>query len=180
MDQSDLTMKYYRKQIARGVGYALLISFALSCNPKNESDTDLNESYEVVQTPTSDADRLSWRDSVNSGNAVRVNLDSARTFDWKAFRQKFHDSSNTIDGDYPEDVAVGPWVNWNEFEYRRVYNYVDDELWIQTFYRSRDSTNAKENKETVLMDSQNPDYVQFGPLWSDMLTRGHHLTDSLK
>jgi hypothetical protein len=173
-------MKYFKTQFVSGIAYAFLISFAFSCGQKNESVSAPSGDTVAIKSPETEIGRSPWMDSVNSGNAVRVDLDSARNFDWKAFRQKFHASSNTNDADYPDQVAVGPWVNWNEFEYRRVYNYVDDQLWIQTFYRSKDSTGAKENQETVLMDSQNPDYVQFGPLWSDMLTRGHHLTDSLK
>lgn len=139
----------------------------------------LNSDTVASQTPAVENRRSPWRDSVNSGNAVRVDLDSSSNFEWNAFRQKFHDSNNSAE-DFPDDVAVGPWVNWNEFEYRRVYSYVNDELWIRTFYRSKDSTGTNENQETVVMDSQDPDYVQLGPLWSDMLTRGHHLTDSLQ
>jgi hypothetical protein len=178
-NQSILIMKSLKKQLVRGVGFAFLFLVSFSCSQKSETLEDRKIDSVSIQPPAAENFGSNWGDSVHSNNAVRVQLDSSRTFDWNAFRQKFHDSHNSS-GDFPDEVAVGPWVSWNEYEYQRVYNYVNDALWIQTFYRTKDSTDSNQAEATVLLDSQNPDYVQFGPLWSDMLTRGHHLTDSLK
>lgn len=170
-------MKSFQKQLVQWLAFASLISFSFSCNQK-ESTLKTQQSDSVSNRhPVTQESRP--RVAANSKNAVRVALDSSNKFDWNTFRQKFHDSAS-IEIDPSDEVAVGPWVNWNEFEYQRVYSYVNDTLWIQTFYRSPDSAATTKNQSTVLLNSQDPDYVQFGPLWSDMLTRGHHLTDSLK
>lgn len=157
--------------------FALLLCY--SCGPKSEADHDLSADSLAYQDTEPEVPLFSWSDSVHSGNAVRVELDSSKAFDWTSFRARYHQAEDGSE-EFSDELAVGPWVHWNEFQYRRVYRLVDDGLWIQTFYRAGDSTQIQSGQGTPVMDSQDPGYVQFGPLWSDMLTRGHHLSDSLK
>ena len=171
-------MKCFQKPPVREIAIASLVILSFSCNQREETIEERKVDSVSIQAPKAEQGSFPWSDSMNSNNAVRVDLDSLKDFDWNTFRKKFHDSTDN-EADFSDEVAVGPWVTWNEFQYRRVYSYVDDMLWIQTFYRSQDSADTADHEVTVLT-SQDPNYVQFGPLWSDMLTRGHHLTDSLR
>lgn len=171
-------MKRYQTQFIRSGVVAFLLFFIFSCNPKGESHEDDNIDSVEIQPAVTEEVRTSWNDSLHSANGVRVELDAPDSFDWVAFRQKFHQSEDSGE-DFPDEVAVGPWVTWNEYEFRRVYRHDNDALWIQTFYRSKDSTDRAEGQGTLVLDSQDPGYMQMGPLWADMLTRGRHLNDSL-
>ena len=172
-------MKSYPKQLLKGWGIISLFVFFFACRQKGgPPDGSLGDST-ARHAPVTKDKGFSWTDSIHGTNAVRVDIKSPEHFDWNAFRNKFHKTQDS-GVDFSDEVAVGPWVSWNEYEYRRVYRFMNDTLWIQTFYRSADTTGRNTDEGTVLLDSQEPDYIQFGPLWSDMLTRGHHLTDSLQ
>ncbi|GAA0880829.1 hypothetical protein GCM10009119_37990 [Algoriphagus jejuensis] len=171
-------MNTYPPIFAGGLILSLFI-FSFSCSPKGNHANEQYIDSVAMETTIGTGRHFLWGDFLHGSNAVRVELDSARNFDWGTFRQKFHysdDSSDTVS----EEMAVGPWVNWNEFAYRRVYRYVNDELWIQTFYRPQDSVQTGQSQEKVLIDSQDPDYMQLGPLWAEMQTRGTYLQDSLR
>lgn len=166
----------------RGIRPCLLILslLAFSC-AERERENDGNEGLKdstALRNPSENFGGDFLEDSLHVGNSVRIELANPGDFDWESFKRDF-DKREEGDESLSGDVAAGPWTVWNEFQYRRVYRYVDDGLWLQTYYRPMDSTGMSKNAGRVLLDSQNPDYRQMGPLWSDMLMRGTHLSDSL-
>lgn len=157
----------------------LLIMVGFSCDQKNNTQQMDSDVYQETTIPIPSGENAGFDAPLSNNNAVKVAVNANDNLDWEEFKKSFHHVSEGPE-DYPSEVAIGPWIALDDYEYRRVYRLENSDLWIQTFYKRIGSSNAIDpNVHPQALTLQEAETTGLGILWNDMIERGLFLTDSL-
>jgi hypothetical protein len=107
-------------------------------------------------------------------NAVKVELANSSTFNWDSFRNELSAREEAIgEGFRQEEQQVATaWEKFNDkYSYQTVYHYRDGELWLQTYYKSNNTTSSTDslsNEEGQLLTKQGANNPELQDLWTKM------------
>jgi hypothetical protein len=122
-----------------------------------------------------------YSDPINLRNAVKVDV-NPENINWDAFRDQFNTQdigAQTSIAD-AENIATGPWTDFEDFSYRLVYRMENEALWLQTFLRiDDDNAHLDPSANIQVLSMEKADSLKLGTLWTQMELLGTRLEDSL-
>lgn len=151
----------------------------VSCGRQSNDEELLNEEVQDTHTEVRTTDNDGYREELSNNTGVKVSINVNEDLDWEEFKSTFHVPTEEPES-HPDNVAIGPWKEFDDFEYRRVYRLENNDLWIQTYFRRDETSNDLDaNVTPKVLTLQESETNGMGSLWNEMLERGLYLTDSL-
>lgn len=112
-----------------------------------------------------------------TGNSVQVNLNDPAAFNWEDFRNELAAKEEAIGEGFrqEENQVATAWEKLNDrYSYQTVYHYRNGELWLQTYYKSNDTTSSTDslsNEEGRLLTKESANNPELQDLWKRMEER---------